>query len=271
MRKVLIVAFLIFCGQLFSQIRVCSWNLCDMGKSKSQATIDLIAKNLRDFDVVALQEIVAGNGGAQAVAKLVETLNRSGAKWDYVVSDPTEGTRQKKERYAFLWKPAKVRIVGKAWLEKYYRTQIEREPFFATFRYGQKEFTLVNFHAITKRMQPETEIKHFRFFPERYPNLNLIFAGDFNCPQSHSVFNPIRKMGFESAFIGTKTTLKMACKNGCTASEFDNIFYRKLSVKVKSRGVVDFYTVFANLSDARKISDHLPIWVEFDLSDYGKP
>ena len=39
-----------------------------------------MAKTLQDFDVVAIQEVVAGPGGAQAVANLADALNRSGAK-----------------------------------------------------------------------------------------------------------------------------------------------------------------------------------------------
>jgi hypothetical protein len=41
-------------------------------------------------------------------------------------------------------------------------------------------------------MQPETEIKYFKFFPDEYPTLNLIFVGDFNCPITYG-FNPLRK------------------------------------------------------------------------------
>lgn len=54
--------------------------------------------------------------------------------------------------------------------------------FFSARVTESKQFTLVNFHAITKSMQPETEIKYFKFFPEEYPNLNLLFCGDFNVP-----------------------------------------------------------------------------------------
>jgi endonuclease/exonuclease/phosphatase family metal-dependent hydrolase len=271
MRKFLIVALLFHFGCLFAQLRVCSWNLCDMGKSKSDATISFIASQLEDFDVVALQEIVAGDGGAQSVAKLAGALNRNGAKWEYAVSEATFGTRQKRERYAFLWKPSQVKMKGKPWLDQNFRLEVEREPFLGTFSYGKKEFTLVNFHAITKRLQPETEIKYFKFYPQKYAKLNLIFAGDFNCPQSHSVFNPLRKMGFGPAFTGVRTTLRKTCKAGCTASEFDNFFFKDASVTLKSKGAIEFYTSFENLAEAHKISDHLPIWAEFDLIGYGKP
>jgi hypothetical protein len=48
---------------------------------------------------------------------------------------------------------------------KKYHSEIEREPYLGTFQYQDKQFTVVNFHAITKQTKPETEIKYFKFFP----------------------------------------------------------------------------------------------------------
>ncbi|RYZ81261.1 MAG: hypothetical protein EOP06_23825 [Proteobacteria bacterium] len=156
-----------------------------------------------------------------------------------------------------------MRQKSKAWLDQNFADEIEREPYLGTFVYAQKEFTIVNFHAITKKMQPETEIKFFKFLPARYPQHNLIFAGDFNCPQTHSVFNPLKKLSFAPALIDVKTTLRMACKNGCTASMFDNAFYRTDLVRVENSGAFPFHSSFADLKAARAISDHLPIWLTF--------
>ena len=52
--------------------------------------------------------------------------------------------------------------------------------------------------------------KYFKYFFDEYPNLNLFFVGDFNCPQSHSVFNPWRKKEYLPVFVNQKTTLKRA-------------------------------------------------------------
>ncbi len=261
-KKLLVLLFIVFQG--FSQTKLLSWNLENFGKSKSTATITYIANTLRDYDIVAIQEVVAGDGGAQAVARLANELNHKGAKWEYVISDPTSSSAYKTERYAFLWKTAKVKKIGKAWLEKKYHLEIDREPFFCTFEYNNKQFTVANFHAITKNKQPVTEIKYFKFLPEEYPNLNLIFAGDFNCPQSHTVFNPLRKIGYQSILINQKTSLKKKCKNGqYLASEFDNMYYNISKIKVKNAGIIPFYKDFNSLDEARKISDHIPIWIEF--------
>jgi endonuclease/exonuclease/phosphatase family metal-dependent hydrolase len=126
---------------------------------------------------------------------------------------------------------------------------------------------VANFHAITKNKQPETEIKYFKFLPEEYPTLNLIFAGDFNCPQSHTVFNPLKKMGYQSILIDQKTSLKQECKNGnCLASEFDNIYFKTLKINPINSGIISFYEKFNTLKEARIISDHIPIWFEFTLN-----
>src|SRR5688572_892465 len=77
--------------QLSAQVKLVSWNIQNFGKSKSDSSISFIANTVRDFDIVAIVEVVAGPGGAQAVARLADELNRKGSKWDYSVSDPTIG------------------------------------------------------------------------------------------------------------------------------------------------------------------------------------
>ncbi|HRG59322.1 MAG TPA: endonuclease/exonuclease/phosphatase family protein [Bacteroidia bacterium] len=246
-------------------LSICSWNIENIGPSKSDIEIQFIASVIKNYDVVAIQEVVAGVGGAKAIAMLWETLNRTGNNWDYCVSSPTTGSSYKTERYAFLWKTKQVKIKGKAWLEKRYNLEIDREPYLATFEYKLHEFTLVNFHAITKSKQPESEIKYFKFLPAAYAPLNLIFCGDFNCPQAHTVFNPLKEMGYAAALIGQKTSLKQKCiGNDCLASEYDNFFYqKKLFTNIQS-GIISFYKSFADLKEARKISDHVPIFLVID-------
>ncbi|MEP6803390.1 MAG: endonuclease/exonuclease/phosphatase family protein, partial [Flavobacterium sp.] len=199
--------------------------------------------------------------------KLALALNDKGSKWDYTISNPTSSSSYKTERYAFIWKTSRVKLKGNAWLEKKYHLEIDREPYFGTFEINNKTITLVNFHAITKSKQPETEIKYFKFLPLEYPALNLVFLGDFNCPQSHTVFNPLKKMGFAPVLQNQKTTLKQQCKNNiCLASEFDNIFYKANALTYIHSGIIPFYENFNCLKEARKISDHIPIWFEFSMN-----
>ena len=250
----------------FSQTKLLSWNIENLGKSKSDTTINYIANTIQDYDIIAIQEVVAGYGGAQAVARLAQELNRKGTSWDYTISDPTSSSTYKTERYSYIWKTSKVKKIGRAWLEKKYHLEIDREPYLCTFQHEGKQFTLVNFHAITKDRQPETEIKYFKFLPDEYTDLNLIFVGDFNCPQSHTVFIPLKKMGYKPVLVGQKTSLKKEClADECLASEFDNIFFKSSKINHLNSGIIPFYKNFTTLKEARMISDHIPIWFEFSI------
>ena len=130
----LIVLLFLFSCNIFSQVKLLSWNVENLGKSKSEANIIFIANTIKDYDVVALQEVVAGDGGAQTVAKLADELNRKGSKWDYIISDPTSSSAYKTERYAFLWKTSKVKKIGEAWLEKKYHLEVNRISPIITFQ-----------------------------------------------------------------------------------------------------------------------------------------
>jgi deoxyribonuclease-1-like protein len=265
-----IVAFLTLCigaSDAIAQATLCSWNLRDFGNSKDDVEIAFIAETIRGYDIVAIQEVVAGPGGAQAVARLGDQLNRMGTKWEYVVSDPTSGENSyKRERYAFLWKPSRVQRVGDPWLEKKYHAEINREPYFMRFKINGNLITLCTFHAITKSMNPETEVKHLKLFPEEYPGQNLLFCGDFNLPQSHTVFIPLGNLGYVAALRNQKTSLGHRCiEDDCLASEFDNIFYHNGRIEPISSSVNHFYLGFSDIRDAQKISDHVPVIFEFKV------
>lgn len=84
---------------------------CELGKSKSPETLELMAEIGRDADIIAGQEINAGSRGVlgdgpQTVAKLTDLLARKGSDWDYIVSDRTqsEGDNAGVERYAYWMK-----------------------------------------------------------------------------------------------------------------------------------------------------------------------
>lgn len=249
---------------LLAQVKLCSWNIQNFGKSKPDSSIQFMAQRLRGFDVVAIVEVVSGNGGAQAVARLADALNRTGSKWDYVISDPTLSTPGSSERYAFLWKTSQIKKLGDAWLEKNYSQQIQREPFYCTFLKDDKKFTIATFHAIPKSKQPETEIKFLQYLPAQYPEKTIIFCGDFNCPQTHNVFIPLKAQGYTPALVGQRTTLKTKCVNGnCLASEYDNIFFDEKKVECMDSGVLNFSTYFSDVLLARRISDHIPVYMEF--------
>ena len=67
---------LLLCTSFYAQTRLLSWNIENLGRSKSNLELEFIANTVKDYDIVALQEVVAGEGGAQTVAQLAAELNR---------------------------------------------------------------------------------------------------------------------------------------------------------------------------------------------------
>lgn len=267
MRGAILICLLVFCcPSYFGQLRICSWNLQNYGKSKTDSSVSFIARTLKGHDLVAIVEVVAGYGGTQAVARLCEALNRLGDKWQYVVSEPTKSTPGSAERYAVLWKPSVIQYADSSWLEQKYALEIEREPFYFSFKYKGTPLLLSVIHAIPRSKQPETELKYLKFIAAERSNQTMIFCGDFNCAESNNVFGPLKTMNFRPALTGQKTTLKSK-KSGkeYLASEYDNIFYQAKRLRMVKSGIDPFYLQFPDLPAARKISDHVPVFCELEI------
>jgi endonuclease/exonuclease/phosphatase family metal-dependent hydrolase len=243
-------------------IKLISWNLYNFGKSKDDGEIGYMANVLAPFDLVAIQEVVTGPAGAQAIARLADELNRKGSRWDYAISDPTTGNGS--ERYAFLWKPSRVQLRGKAWLEQSLEANIDREPYLARFAVRNRVFLVASFHAVPSSKKPQNEIALLSNLSPLYPDDRVLLVGDFNLTQRHTVWDPIKEQGFKPILENQKTSLRMKEREGdWLANEYDNIFYEARELNVRKGGILPFYQDFQDIREARNISDHVPVWIEF--------
>lgn len=251
------------------KVKLVSWNIRHLGRTKTAEDIFEIANILRDFDMVAIQEVVAKDpAGAQAVAKIVDELNRMGSKWDYQISDPTKSPSiYISERYAFLWKTSQVSIIHRAYLDKELEDLCYREPFVAAFKTKDesKPFYVVNYHSRKYTDKPEEEIIHLIDYPERLNSNRVLIVGDFNLDENHPVWKPFYRKGFKSALHNQRTTLKTKCKNGDYLSHpIDNVYFTPGINRIHAESL-DFINTCENLKRAREISDHLPIYIEFGI------
>lgn len=245
-------------------LKIIIWNIQDLGGTKNDEEIVVIAKILKEYDLVALQEVVAKDpAGAKAVARIADALNRLGSNWEYSISNATNSSSSYvSERYAFLWKTAKIRLLKKAFLDKELEDSIEREPYIGLFECKQNNawFYAVNMHARTFNKHPEMEISNFKAYPKRFQTDRFIILGDFNLNEKHTVWNPLYKMGFKSALINQPTTLKRTCVDGNYLNyPIDNIYYNTKYFTKQKANAIDFVKECNNLAKARKISDHLPV------------
>ncbi|GAL76092.1 DNAse I homologous protein DHP2 [Nonlabens ulvanivorans] len=241
-----------------------SWNIRDFGKTKSAEEIESIAEILRDYDIIAIQEVVTGYGGSQAVARLADELNRKGSKWDYSISYATKSPKYKTEKYAFLWKTSKVKVVEKGALVAGLDSCVYREPYRMRFEANDNIFTILNYHSRKYSEQPEMEMSCLSDYMLNHNDENIILAGDFNLPVSHQVLNILEENKFKACLNGDKTTLKQSCKDHSYLNHaIDNIIYDALKNELMDCGTIDFVQECEQLEAMRMLSDHLPVYIKF--------
>jgi endonuclease/exonuclease/phosphatase family metal-dependent hydrolase len=247
-------------------LRLVSWNVLNMGRSKNDREIEFMAEQVAAFDVVALQEVVTSPHGAQAVGRLAEALGRMGAQWDYRLSDPTTGRGS--ERYAFLWKPSRVRLDGRPFLEQSLADELDREPYLARFtlRETGEQVLVASFHAVPASKNPGAENAQLRLLHRRYPGDHLVIVGDFNQGEHRESFDALEASGFAPVLTTQRTTIRMERREGRShlANPYDNLFVETAPLRVIEGGAIDFTHDFPTLRDARRISDHLPVYAYLD-------
>ena len=256
-------------GQSFSLL---TWNIRDLGQTKNDWELFEMASIMKSHDVIAIQEVVAKHpGGAKAVAKLAELLNRMGNRWDFRISDPTQSPNSYlSERYAFIWKTSSIRLMGRPHLDKALAHLCHREPYIGQFqekRSGQV-FFLVNFHSRRFDQGPEKEIRHFSQYPAQFAEAPVIIAGDFNLDEQHPVWSKLYDQSYTSAISRSPTTLKRKCNlyGRYLNHSIDNIYYPTAHFRILRAGKIDFVKECEALTHARGISDHLPVFLRL-ISD----
>ena len=253
---VLLIAIHIVCD---AQTKIISWNIQNFGTQKAPY-MSLISNTLRDADIVMIQEVQIDSDGIKAIRILKTELEKSGSEWTYIISPPTHGRGT--ECYAYLWKSKKVKLKNFAWLETSLDSLIDREPFLARFECGRQIILLANLHAVPKKKMPWFEILELDRLDLLYKKDNLIIAGDFNLEATNRAFDELRTLGFKQALFALKTTIKMEVQSGEKfAHEYDNFIFEKDSFTILKSGRIDFTTHFYTLQEARKVSDHLPVFI----------
>jgi len=267
MKKITIILFTTIPLFLFAQdVKLMSWNIANLGGSKDSTEVAIMADLIKDYDVVAIQEVVGSEPGPLAVKRLTVNLNKvdSVSKWKYVISSKTIGHGV--ERYAFVYKSSKLSVKS-AMLAPMLIQAVDREPFVCTFKKDLNEFTVVSFHAVPTKKKPEKENSQLIRVHEDYFKKNLIFCGDFNQEENNVAFDELKRAGFLSAIKCHKTSLKMKrLDNGSSFSKaYDNFFYEYANILVRTSYVINFSTDFETVKQARYVSDHCPIILEFNF------
>lgn len=247
-----------------------SFNLKRLGPSKlgQPWVMEKLTQIIRHFDVLALQEITSQD--QRTLPQLVELTNRTGVNYSYTIG-PRVGRASSGyyEQYAFVYDASRV----KGGPEFCYPVQDEadilhREPFvgrFETINNRPFSFTLINMHTDPDEVAYELDVLADVFINVRqfeYPEDDVLLLGDLNADPSR--FRKLGKIpGFAPVIVGLPTNTR---KN----KALDNILLdqQKSSEFTGRAGVMDLEQAFQlQLADVERISDHLPVWAEFTISE----
>ena len=249
------------CGK--NALMLVSFNGKDFGATKSPEELEYLVKLFSPADIIALQEVVAKKGGTQAVARFDEALDRTGASWDYHVSEATLGSEQ--ERFAALWKPSSVKFLKPKSGLVLELDGLVRNPYAAFFQWKNSYFGVYSFHLAPTKKNPLNEARIVAENKKYFDIENSFFVGDFNLSGNElSEYFEKKLGGTRQIFAKTSLNMKLGKNGNYFHSEYDNIFTHG-KVRVCKSGVVDFVPHFRDLKSARSLSDHLPVFVVFTM------
>jgi len=260
-----------------------SWDENSNSPKRNLRALLYIAEIIRHFDVVAVQEVKRDTSGLRAL--LDDFL---GSNWGMITSDVSGGDRGNTERLTFLYDRRRVQPSGLAgeivlppMVQGNPSEQFDRTPYIVGFQTARERFALLTAHirygktsadrlgeitSLAKYIASEIRARALSGGDER----NLIVLGDFNIDDRGN--NPLFK-----AFVSTGLTVPTQLLNVKTTYNtkpkyYDQVawFMDAMDIPFSGKaGSVDFSgAVLQDMELAQmsyRISDHLPIWVEFSL------
>lgn len=250
------------------QLRVCSFNIRVFSdNNRDNEELAHIVNILKEYDLIAIQEL----RDEEVLLRTVAALKERGCEYKYEIS-PKVG-RGVKEIYAFLYRPDKVAVVKKGRLYQDQNDEFIREPFYATFKAGDFDFTLVTIHLLYGSSENERRpelvalARVYKEVQDEEPNeQDIIILGDFNFPPTDAGWDGLKSFRAMIHLISppSKTTVT-------DTSLFDNFWFQAEYVKEYAGGSgINMFDeeVFGNNDNEAKlaVSDHRPIWAVFNTN-----
>jgi deoxyribonuclease-1-like protein len=256
-------------------IRIASFNIQAFGATKSRKAhvMDILARVVREFDIVAVQEIRSTD--QDLIPNFVDLINRTDRYYDYVIG-PRVGRASNLEQYAFLFDSATVEVD---------RSQLYtiadpddlllREPLVAWFRVRGPPsdqaftFTLVNVHADAENTKVELDTLADVYRAVRDDGRredDVIILGTLNVDD--------RNLGRLGQIPGITWVISATPTDTRGTAQLDNIvFHSGATSEFTGRGgIFDFLRRYnLTLEEALEVSDHMPVWAEFYRSEGGQP
>ena len=259
----LTLVVLLLASVCYADLTIASFNIRIYSTgSRTDAELELIADRLQQFDLIAVQEV----RDEEVVARTLDILSRRGDPYEAVVSGPVGNVV--KERYAFFWRPDKVRLtMARVFVDSL--GYFLREPFIAAFVAGEFDFVLATIHVVfgdgVRERRAEVERLGDVVWSSLEQDDDVILLGDFNLPPDDPGWTNMRSIGMLPAvWFGNPTVIS-------DYEIYDNFWLdpRWVTEWTGEVGVDRFdETVFGDDDAAASlaVSDHRPIWARFSTA-----
>lgn len=257
-----------------SVIKIAAFNIRIFGKTKREKdyVMDVLTNIVREFDIVFIQEI--RDKEEKTAPYFLQKINEmEGAKYNFVRSERL-GRSDSKEAYAYFYNSETVEFIEDSdYVYNDVDDVFEREPYIASFRSGNFDFTLVGIH--TKPDDAYSEIGSLTYVVHSVLSSNpnekdVITLGDFNADGRYfdedNFTNPFKASEFYWVITNDMDTMTT------TDNTYDRIVLMNATHSYEyiehSAGVFYFDMEYeiSNSTLITDISDHYPIYAEYDIS-----
>ena len=243
-------------------ISIASWNIRNISdKSRSDAELGIISLILFRYDFIALQEVID-----EMVIGRVQEILKEDFRVDYEFSVSAQVGRNKKERYAFLWRKDKVESVMEARIYPDSADRFEREPYCGTFKTGKFDWTICTIHLLygdseaDRRPELAGLDEVYRDERDSGSEKDVLICGDFNFDPDDAGWAELKAEDGVSFAIGPPMKTTIADK-----SLYDNCWWPEATREIVegSGSVFEFdelmYPAGTRKEANRLTSDHRPI------------
>lgn len=252
-------------------IFIASFNIQVFGTSKlaKQPVVEVLAKVIRNFDVVAIQEVRAKS--TEVIPSFVKHVNADGSRYQYVIG-PRLGRTNSKEQYTFLYDTTRIEVdTTSVGTMRDPGDRLHRPPLFVRFRARiqppERGFTfwMVNSHTDPDEVPEEVDALADAFMAlkqARPDEDDIILLGDLNAsPEQFGRLGQLPDIGWAVSGVTTNTR---------RTKTYDNlIFEQTATAEYTGRwGVLDLQTTYGlSLKQALDVSDHNPVWAAFSATE----
>ncbi len=249
-----------------------SFNMERLGPSKLSDpwVMERFAAIIRQFDVIALQEITSSD--QRTLPILVQEVNRSGGRYSYTIS-PRIGRQSTGyyEQYGYVFDTTRVQSSPEVcYVVADEADVLHREPFCGRFqtitRGGQPfSFTLISMHTDPDEITRELDVLADVYRSVRqyeYPEDDIMLLGDLNAPPKG-----LKALGQIPDLV---PIIQNVFTNTVQSKTLDNILVDRIQTRefTGRAGIINLEKMFGlTTKDAGRISDHLPIWAEFTITE----